>query len=249
MKNGSIHRELNRSFYFAGDYDYPIALGEDPLGSILVFHCPNKFDLLEIEDAESGKQIDTLRSRDMEFHSRLGLSPNGRFLIDAGWFWHPWCGAAVLEIVHTDEGSIRFCKDAIFAAQDEIQSISFMEDARLIISSALNYFGEKPRPGSLGPKQLGNWSINDRRWESIADLNEPTGPIMPWKEWVVSFYEHPKLIELTTGKIVHQWERIYCGKQIGPIELGDPVPPPMAFDPLNGRFAVADSKTVTIVTL
>jgi hypothetical protein len=73
--------------------------------------------------------------------------------------------------------------------------------------------------------------------------------LMPWKEWVVSFYNHPKLIELATGRIVHRWDNIYSGKQIGPIELGNPLPPLIASDPNKGSFAVANSKTVTLVSL
>jgi hypothetical protein len=72
---------------------------------------------------------------------------------------------------------------------------------------------------------------------------------MPWKEWVVSFHEHPKLIELATGKIVLRWDKIYSGKQVGPIELGDPPTPPIATDASRGRFAVADSENVTLISL
>lgn len=253
MKNGSIHRELNRSYYCAQSYDFPVTLGTFAGDRVIVVHCPHSFDLLEMEDAETGVVLDSLKSRDMEFHSRLSLSQNGQHLIDAGWFWHPWCGAVVFEIEQGEDGSLRFAKampsPSRFSAQDQIDSIAFMENTHLVVSSAPDYSGEEPRPGSLLPKQLGVWSLAARKWESAVELSEPTGMLMPWKEWVVSFYNHPKLIELATGKIVHQWEKIYSGKQVGPIELGDPPPPPIALDPLNGRFAVGDSKTVTLVSL
>lgn len=130
MKNGSVHRELNRSFYCAEAYDYPITFGKDPNGRAVVIHCPNKFDLLEMEDAETGKVLDSLKSKDMEFHSRLNLSADGRFLIDAGWFWHPWCGAVVFEIAHANDGTFRFRKNAVFSkafsAQNEIDSVAFL---------------------------------------------------------------------------------------------------------------------------
>lgn len=72
---------------------------------------------------------------------------------------------------------------------------------------------------------------------------------MPWREWVISFYECPKAIELATGKIVHRWEQIYSGRQIGSIDLGESAPPPMAFDPIHGRFAVQGSEGISVVTL
>lgn len=119
----------------------------------------------------------------------------------------------------------------------------------MIVSSAPEDSGGKPQPNDLRPKQLGVWSLADRRWESKVDLSEPTGIIMPWKEWIVSFYDHPKLVERATGQIVHRWDHVFSGKQVGPIDLGDPPPPPMAIDWQRGRFAVADSKNVTVVAL
>jgi hypothetical protein len=253
MKNGTVHRELNRSFYCAEAYDYPITIGIDAAGRVVVIHCPNKFDLLEIEDAETGTVLDSLKSRDMEFHSRLSLSADGKSLIDAGWIWHPWCGAAVFEITQVDDRTIRFKKDTafsvVFSSQNEIDSAAFLGNTRLVVSSVSDYLGEEPEPGSLCPKQLGIWSLSERRWELKVDVSEPIGMMMPWKEWVVSFYGHPKLIELATGRVVHRWDNIYSGKQLGPIELGDPPPPPMATDPGKGRFAIANSKTVTLVSL
>ena len=253
MKNGSVHRELNRSFYCAEAYDYPITIGADAAGHVVVIHCPNKFDLLEIEDAETGTVLDSLKSKDMEFHSRLSLSAGGHFLIDAGWFWHPWCGAAVFEITQRDDGTLSFAKNTAlstpFSEQNEIDSVAFLGNTHLIVSSVSDYLGEEAKSESLCPKQLGLWSLTERRWESKVDMTEPAGMLMPWKESVVSFYDHPKLIELATGKVVHQWDKIFSGKQLGPIELGDPPPPPIAIDPLGGRFAVAGSKTVTLVSL
>src|SRR5713226_2727611 len=115
LKNGSVHRELNRSFYCAEAYDYPVAVEVDGADRVVVVHCPNKFDLLEIEDAETGAILDSLKSKGMEFHSRLSLSADGKLLIDAGWFWHPWCGAAVFEITQVDDGTLRFKKDTAFS--------------------------------------------------------------------------------------------------------------------------------------
>jgi hypothetical protein len=249
MKNGSVHRELNRSFYCAEAYDYPITLGIDRAGRAVVFHCPNSFDRLEIEDAETGQNFDSLKSRDMEFHSRLDLSADGRLLIDAGWFWHPWCGAAVFEMTYADDGTFRFAKNTAFSAQNEIESVGFRGDTHLVVASASEHFGEEPASTGLRPKQLGLWSFGTRDWDLKLDVEEPMGLMMPWKDWVVSFFQSPKLIEIATGKITHRWDSIYSGKQRGPIELGDPPPPPLALDSLRGRFAVADSEKVTVVCL
>jgi len=161
FKNGKIHRELNRSFYCAEAYDYPITIGKVAGDRVVLAHCPNEFDSLEIEDAETGEVLDSLKCKEMEFHSRLSFSLDGRYLIDAGWFWHPWCGAVVLEIGQGNDGNPRFNKSpvfsAVFSAQNEIDSVVFLGNTHLIVSSVSDYLGEQPNPSRLSPKQLGTW--------------------------------------------------------------------------------------------
>jgi hypothetical protein len=97
--------------------------------------------------------------------------------------------------------------------------------------------------------QLGVWSISNDRWDSVVELAEFFGALMPWRDWVISFYGHPKAIEIATGVVVHRWEHIYSGRQVGAIKLGDPVPPPIALDPQKGRFAVSGPEGLTVVAL
>jgi hypothetical protein len=250
MKNGLVHRELNRSYYCAESYDYPIAMCENRAGQPVVIHCPHEFNTIEVEDAESGESHYRVKSRQMEFHSRLAKSADGRFLLDAGWFWHPLCGACVFDLSLAPANSSAIGERVAFSTSNyEIDSAAFLDKSRLVVSSASDDAGEELEPDALRPKQLGVWSLIERRWESRVQLNEPTGAIMPWKDWIVSFYGHPKLIELGTGQIVHRWNQVYSGKQVGPIDLGDPPPPPMALDWHRGRFAVAGSNKITVVTL
>lgn len=249
LKDGQVHRELNRSLYCAGDYDYPIAIAANHADRVVVAHCPQDFGLLEIEDAESGDSLRRIKSELMEFHSRLAMSADGRYLLDAGWFWHPRCGACVFDVNQASDSPSAILENAAFSATNEIDSAAFLGNTHLVVSSAPEDSGGKPQPNDLRPKQLGVWSLADRRWELKIDLSEPTGIIMPWKEWIVSFYGHPKLVERATGRIVHRWDQVFSGKQVGPINLGDPPPPPMAIDGQRGRFAVADSKKITVVAL
>lgn len=104
MKNGSVHRELNRSFYFAHVYDYPVALAVAPNGNAVVIHCPESFNTLEVEDAETANTLAKRKTSQMEFHSRLTVSPNGKQLLDAGWFWHPLGGAWVCDLAELISG-------------------------------------------------------------------------------------------------------------------------------------------------
>jgi hypothetical protein len=69
----------------------------------------------------------------------------------------------------------------------------------------------------------------------------------------LGFYEHPKLIEVTTGTIVHRWPEFGTGRhrssyRVTPLQ-GDDATPPLALDPLRRRFAVGDATGVTAIQL
>ena len=51
LDNGRIVRGLNRSFYKARAYEYPVALFHEPGGSLLLAHCPNTYNCIELEES------------------------------------------------------------------------------------------------------------------------------------------------------------------------------------------------------
>jgi hypothetical protein len=248
-KNWKEHRELNRSYYFAKDFDYPIALTSINDGRVVIVHCPNSFDTIEIEDAETGEMLGKKKSKEMEFQSRLSVSPDGRFLLSAGWFWHPLGGAwlcPINAIVGADEHR---GAEVGFSFGAEVDAAAFLGNDHVVVSSTSEVVNHETPVSGLGPLQLGLWSIAESRWVSIVPLKEATGTIMPWRDWVISFHKHPKAIELATGKVVHVWDQLDSGIQIGSIELGDPPPPVMALNPRKGMFAVCGSNAINVVSL
>ena len=50
MDKQEVLRELNRSYYHAKDYAYPIAMLTLPGGQDAIIHCPVEYENLEIED-------------------------------------------------------------------------------------------------------------------------------------------------------------------------------------------------------
>jgi hypothetical protein len=248
-KNWREHRELSRSYYFAKTYDYPIALAAISGGRVVIVHCPNSFDTIEIEDAETGEILGKKKLAEMEFQSRLSVSADGRFLLSAGWFWHPHGGACLCRvdaICGTEDTS---GTEVGFSFGAEIDAAAFLGNDHVVVSSTSEEVDSEPNASGLRPLQLGMWSIPESKWISVVPLEKETGSIMPWKEWVISFHEHPKAIELATGKVVHVWDDLNSGKQIGSIELGEPPPPVMALNPRKGMFAVCDSKGIHVVSL
>lgn len=249
LGNGQLHRELNRSFNFAHAYDYPIALARSDSGKIILIHCPSNFDTLEIEDAETGATLARMKTDQMEFHSRLAVSSNSRHLLDAGWFWHPVGGAWLGDLTGLLAGDLPGVNGHSFSFGAEIDSVAFLDNDHVVVTSTDAVINDVVPPGGIGPRQLGLWSIRASSWVSRVDLSGPSGAIMAWRDWVISFYEFPKAIEISTGKIVHRWDKIYSGKQIGSIDLGSPPPPVMALDPERGRFAVQVPEGVAAISL
>jgi hypothetical protein len=72
---------------------------------------------------------------------------------------------------------------------------------------------------------------------------------MPCREWAISFYEHTKAIELSKGEVVHVWDQLDSGKQIGSFQIGVPPPPAIALNPEKEMFAICDSRGITVVSL
>jgi len=244
FKNWKIQRELNRSYYCAEAYDYPIALARVAGNQVAVIHCPASYNTLAMEDAESGEVLWTKETEHMEFHSRLAVSRDGRYLLSAGWFWHPVGGAWLCSI-----GPSAPAKEISFSFGAEIDGAAFLDDDHVVISSTNEVINQDIPRSAIGPMQLGVWSIPEGRWVSTVPIRTVTGTIMPWNKWVISFYEHPKAIELATGKIIHTWTEIDSGRQIGSIEMGTPPPPVLALNQREGMFAVANDKRIYLVSL
>jgi len=249
FKNSKIHRELNRTFYFAKTYDYPVAFAKTVDGRVVVIYCPDSYDTLQFEDAETGEVLGVKTTSGMEFHSRLAVSADCGHLVSAGWFWHPLGGAWLCSLDRFVGLPSENSKEVEFGFGAEIDSVAFLGNDRLVVSTSSEVVNSEVPANGLGPMQLGVWSLADGKWASIVSIEETTGMMMPWRDWVISFYGHPKAIDLATGAVVHRWDHIYSGRQVGAIELGEPAPPPLALDAERGRFAVAGSEGIFVISL
>jgi hypothetical protein len=58
LKDGKFVREMNRSFYHANVYAYPVCLLRGPDNRILVAHCPDEYNRIELDDASRGAPDD-----------------------------------------------------------------------------------------------------------------------------------------------------------------------------------------------
>lgn len=245
LKRGEIVREINRSFYHAHVYEYPVALFTLPDGREVIAHCPDNYNVIEIEEVESGNRL-TARTGEAAdfFHSRLQVSSDSRYLLSAGWIWHPWDTIQLFDIaqaIKEPESLDRdWSGDLSNANVGEIHNAAFNGPDKIVFA------GETEDEEIL---RLGVYSIEANTVLTSCVMDSPAGTLMPLGDVAVSFYENPKLLDLTTGEILHRWPDLSTGQQNSSIIYHHDRVPPIALDPLNRRFAVADSKNITVIQL
>jgi hypothetical protein len=250
-----LFRELNRSYYHADVYEYPIHLFRLEDGREALAHCPEEFCHLQIEDPITGARLSDMTTGRLQsaFFSRISANAQGSRLLSACWVWHPADIVCVFNLKASHEGKIALepC-DGPYAQGAEVSSATFNAAGHLILTSAKgaedfldDESGERLRPGTIDVYDL------DRQTRiSVAPLEDEAGSLMPvGSDHVIGFFDHPKLIEIKTGRVRCRWPELQTGQQLSSILWHKPLSPPIALDPTSGRFAVADDKGITVVTL
>lgn len=251
LQGRTLLREINRSYYCADDYDYPITLFRLPSGRPVIAHCPDEYNELQIDDLETGEPLTRLpgrKARDF-FHSRLTASPDGRFLASAGWVWHPWDAVAVFDVEAAlrdpnslDGGGLDISADA------EESSATFLPDGRLAVALFQTEIPEDDTPPAFSELKL----FDLRGQGASTETRTPgrVGQIVPVDEHhVLALYQHPRLIDLRDGQVVGSWPEIASGDRTSPIFGASSPTPPMAFDPGNRRYAFADDEGITVLQI
>jgi hypothetical protein len=264
LKDGKILREINRSSYHAAAYEYPIALFHEPGGRLLLAHCPRSYCAVELEETETGRPLTASAERSPSdfFHSRLAASPHGKRLLSAGWVWHPWDIVVSFDVArvlanpcHLDRGD-RVSPYSGNVCLAEETSACWLDDDCIAVGASdepedpeeLREAGDAAR---LRPRGLAVYDFASGRCLRTFQLPEQPGTILPvGRHHVLSLYRHPKLIDLSSAQVLHAWTELASGIQDSSIvwHLNDDAkPPPMAFDPVRGRFAIADRHRITVI--
>jgi hypothetical protein len=174
--------------------------------------------------------------------------------MSAGWVWQPYDVVDVFEVkqvlkrpTNLDESFFE-----LYQSCSEISSAAFQSDRFLILwsSKEAEDFGWDHHEPKLVPGGIAVYDMQDGAFVSAAIAEEEVGTMMPvGSDHVVGFYDHPKLIELVSGKVVERWPNIKSGRQNSSIIWGNSLPPPIALDPTNKRFAVAGDDGISVVLL
>ena len=98
---------------------------------------------------------------------------------------------------------------------------------------------------------LGRWDLAANRWDTLVKAADEVGTLMPVGDrYAVGFYDCPKLFDLTDGRVVCRWSDLPTGRQLSSIIhhlKPEHLPPPVALDPRNRRFAVASGRQITVI--
>jgi hypothetical protein len=248
IRDGRVVRELDRRYQHAAAYDYPIGLFRSPGGRQIVAHCSTYHGRIELDDAVSGEELTRRTSQSPDiFHSRLSASPSGSWLLSTGWVWHPVGIAALFDVEEALANPEHLDGSAQLASVNaEIDDAAFLDDRVLVVATTDEEdLGWSDR--DLGPMQIGRFSLEDREWVGVVKVDEPVGTLMAVdSDRAIGFYGHPKLFDLRTGKVLRRWQDLSTGDQRTAMSRGATVPP-LALDPSNRRFAVADDEGITVV--
>jgi hypothetical protein len=250
--NGSIIREINRSYYHATAYEYPICFAMLQDGREVLIHCPEDYCRIDIEEAATGTRLTSSIERKPAdvFHSRLMVDRSNQWLISAGWFWHPFDVLRLFSLAETISNPTSLDDSDVFPHQQvEVSTAVFAGSNKLLLSTSDETFSDGDyQENEFKPKSLGVWDIEAKRICSMVDTAEPAGTLMPINdEFAVSFYKHPKIVNLRTGEITCRMPELNCGDQTSSIIHHIDALPPLAIDAANNRFAVATSDQIVVV--
>ena len=255
-------RELNRSFYQAHVYEYPICIWQSPDGGVLLAHCPEHYNQIEIEDAESGERLTKgARSPRDFFHSRLRVNTAGTRLLSAGWAWHPWDGVIYFDIAEALRDPSHLDKHDNIAPHSfnvclaEHSTASWQTNERVLIGASSEEedtaeAAEVDAPElRLRPRGIAVYDVPSGCYIKSAVLDEVAGTMMPLGEThAVCFFKYPRIVDLESGKTVVRWDDLDTGAQTSSI-IRDAKLPPLAIDVEKHRFAVAGAEGITVIQI
>lgn len=251
LHKGEILRQIQRDFYHADDYEYPIAIFRTRAGRTVLAHCPQEYCQLELEDIETGERLGgtTARNPGDFFHSRLRVSPDGRWLASAGWVWHPLDTLSVYDLEAALQDAAALDEPIAFEGFDpydrETVAADFLPDGRLVVALGP---GWNHTEVAIETDGLAILDPVRRVLTACVETSAPTGTLMPLDaQSTVALCVYPKVLSLLDGSVQAGWEQIDSGRQGSSITRQQYLPPPIALDRQRGRFAVASADGVTVI--
>ncbi|MFK0186287.1 hypothetical protein ACIQV1_18965 [Streptomyces rubiginosohelvolus] len=254
LDGGRVVRELSRDKDHAEDFDYPVGLGTLSDGREVLVHCPERYDRLQIEDVATGERLATGAGEEMPslFHARLAVSPGGRWLMSAGWVWHPAGVCHVYELdraladpsVLDGEGLL----DHWSLSDAEVDSACWLDGDQLAVVA-----GEVGWGRDVGEERarhrLGVWSCSSAAWLYRHDIQGPIGTILGCGDAVLALYGYPRLFDIRTGALITRWPGLAMPRRQGSYGVTHIPTPVGAVHPDGSRVALALESGIAVIRL
>jgi hypothetical protein len=254
LKNGKILREINRSFYQAEVYEYPIAFAKLIDGRTILIHCPEEYCRIDFEDVETGERLTSHPDRNPSdfFHSRFEVSQDNQNLLSKGWAWHPMDLVECFNITDCIENPLLLDKPKFSPDVDaEICTASFITNNLVLIGSPKQAepFNHNPS-NKLKSGQIGIWNLTTN---IISNIIQPAIPIgghliaiddtFAWE-----LLGHPKIINYKTGEMVDEIKDINSGSQISSIVHHLEKEPIIAVNRTSKQVAICNENGIDILS-
>ena len=251
LKNGEILREVNRSYYFAESYEYPAAFFIFD-NTIYLAHCPIKYCQLDFENVETGEIVTNIPGRNPSdiFHSRLSISPDGKYLMVRGWVWHPLDRVELFDIAACLKDPVLLDEGSLYPSfGTEINTASFIDNERILIAASDEEPLDNETPPILPQKHIAIWNFLSDDLSVPVKVNDDFGNLFAINDkraW--DMYKYPKIINVQTGEIESKIEGINSGLQQSAIFSDITKYPQICFDRQTGQIAVRiDSTTIEVL--
>jgi WD40 repeat protein len=254
LKNGKFLREINRSYYQANVYEYPVTFFTSGENETFLVHCPTEYCQIDFENIETGELVTKIADRKPSdfFHSRFEVSPDNKTLLSKGWIWHPADFVEIFDIEECLNNPLLLDKSKFKPDVDaEICVAGFIDNENVLIGSPNENepFNDEPTDKLING-QIAIWNIK---------TNEISKPIMPKfkigghlfpidKTYAWDLFEYPKIVDFKTGEIIDKIEDINSGQQISSIIHHINDLPKIAFNKKTRQIAIAKNSTIEILT-
>lgn len=250
--DGSIIREVNRSYYHSSTYEYPATFWKRSDGITCLIHCPEEYNRIEIEEVETGKRISDESSRKPSdaFHSRLMIDPDNRTLLSRGWYWHPWDCAELFDLEDCSRDPKLLDQSKLTPdVMSEVTGADFIDENRILLGYALELDNVQTK------EEKPSWQIVIWNFRT-GEISEPVTTeielgthlfvIDENRAW--DLYGHPKIIDIHSGNVMDSVPEINSGTQQSSIIHHLNFLPKIAFNRETGQVAIGTENTIEILT-
>lgn len=250
LKNGEILREINRSYYCAENYEYPVCFLTRNNGETYLIHCPNGYNQIDFENVETGLILTNITERNPSdfFHSRFEMSPDNKYLLSKGWVWHPLSMISIFNIEECFKNPLLLDNsNNNLNVGTEINTASFITKNKILIGTSEEEPFDDDFTEKLPQKTIAIWNVETNEISKPTKLDFQFGNLFAVDEnYAWDLYKFPKLIDVVSGKIIYEDAETYSGEQNSSIMGYLENQPKIAFDRNTKKIAITNEQKIEV---